>query len=140
MRLLYSVLTKVPKANTSQRKFLGHFIGLLLMLPGHATFRNLSRYSSYHEKTFARQFAKPFDFFALNKAAILAVVPAEHEQALVLDASFVAKSGKHTSLHLSPFVARQYWRRRRATLHRFRAHGVEDGAFESGIRRSLWIS
>ena len=74
----------------------GHLIGLLLMLPGHATFRNLSRYSSYHEKTFARQFARPFDFVALNKAAILTVVPVDHEQALALDASFIAKSGKQT--------------------------------------------
>jgi DDE superfamily endonuclease len=103
MRLLNSVLAKVPKSNTSQRKFLGHLIGLLLMLPGHATFRNLSRYSSYHEKTFARQFAKPFDFVALNKAAILAVVPAAHEQALALDASFVAKSGKQ------PYGLDRFW-------------------------------
>jgi hypothetical protein len=96
MRLLHSVLAKLPKSNTPRRKFLGHLIGLLLMFPGHATFRNLSRYSSYHEKTFARQFARPFDFVALNKAAILTVVPVDHEQALALDASFIAKSGKQT--------------------------------------------
>lgn len=56
----------------------------------------MSRYSSYHDKTFARQFATPFDFVALNKAAIWTVVPAEHEQALALAASFIAHSGKHT--------------------------------------------
>ena len=61
------------------------------------TFRNLSRYSSYHEKTFARWYARGFDFGALNKAAITAVVPPEHAQALVMDASFVPKSGKATS-------------------------------------------
>jgi hypothetical protein len=66
------------------------------MLPGHATFRNLSRYSSYHERTFARWYARDFDFVALNKVAITAVIPPEHEQALVLDASFVPKSGKKT--------------------------------------------
>jgi DDE superfamily endonuclease len=96
MRLLQSVLTMVPKTNKSQRTFVAHLVRLLLMLPGHATFRNFSRYSAYHEKTFARQFAKPFDFVALNKAAIVTVVPAEHEHALALDASFIAKSGKRT--------------------------------------------
>jgi len=66
------------------------------MFPGHATFRNLSRYSPYQEKTFARWYGKDFDFVSLNKAAIMEVVPAAHEQALVIDASFVPKSGKHT--------------------------------------------
>jgi len=69
---------------------------LLLMLPGHVTFRNLSRYSPYHERTFARHFASAVDFVGLNKAAIMRVVPPDHEQALVLDASFVPKSGTHT--------------------------------------------
>jgi len=66
------------------------------MLPGHVTFRNLSRYSPYHEKTFARHFATSVDFVALSKAAIMQVVPPDHEQVLVLDASFIPKSGKHT--------------------------------------------
>jgi hypothetical protein len=71
-------------------------LGLLLMLPGHATFRNLSRYSPYHERTFSRWYGRVFDWVSLNKSAITEVVPAEHEQALVMDASFVPKSGKHT--------------------------------------------
>jgi DDE superfamily endonuclease len=66
------------------------------MLPGHATFRNLSRYSPEHEKTFARWYARGFDCVSLNKAAITAVIPATHEQALVIDASVVPTSGKHT--------------------------------------------
>jgi hypothetical protein len=66
------------------------------MLPGHATCRNLSRYSAYHEKTFARWYARDFDFVSLNKAAILRVIPPAHQQALVIDASFVPKRGKQT--------------------------------------------
>ena len=66
------------------------------MLPGHATFRNLSRYSMYHERTFARWYARDFDFVSLNKAAIIHVIPPDHAQALVLDASFVPTSGKKT--------------------------------------------
>jgi hypothetical protein len=67
------------------------------MLPGHATFRNLSRYSVYHERTFARWDARDVDVVSLNKAAITQVMPPEHEQALVIDASFVPTSGKKTS-------------------------------------------
>jgi hypothetical protein len=66
------------------------------MLPGPVTFRHLSRYSPYHERTFARWYATGFDFLALNKAAIQEVVPSTDEQALVMDASFIPKSGKQT--------------------------------------------
>ena len=66
------------------------------MLPGQATFRNLSRYSTYHERSLARGYERPFDFVSLNKAAITQVVPPDHQQALVIDASFIAKSGTHT--------------------------------------------
>jgi hypothetical protein len=96
MPLFQSVLTRLSQTKKPQRKFLTHLLGLMLMLPGHATFRNLSRYSSYHERTFARWYARDVDFVSLNKAAITAVVPSEHEQALVMDASFVPKSGKKT--------------------------------------------
>ena len=96
MRLLHSVLATLPQTKKPQRKFIAHLLGLLLMLPGHATFRNLSRYSSYHERTFARWYDRPFDFVALNKAAITQVIPPDHQQALVIDATFIAKSGTHT--------------------------------------------
>jgi hypothetical protein len=64
------------------------------MLPGHGTFRNLSRYSPYQEKTFARWYARGLDFVALTTAAITEVVPAKQEQAFVMAASLVSKSGK----------------------------------------------
>ena len=94
MRLLQSVLSRLKQTKKPQYKFVTHLLGLLLMLPGHATFRNMSRYSPYHEKTFSRWYGSPFDWVSLNKAAITYVVPAEHEQAMVMDASFVPKSGQ----------------------------------------------
>jgi hypothetical protein len=42
--------------------------------------------------------------------------------------------------NFSQFVARQYGRKRWATPHGFRAHGVENDAFESGASRSLQIN
>jgi hypothetical protein len=96
VRLLQSVLSGLKQTKKPQRKFVTHLLGLMLMLPGHATFRNMSRYSPYHERTFARQYDTNFDWVALNKGAITKVVPSEHDQALVMDASFVSKSGKQT--------------------------------------------
>ena len=96
MRLLQSVLPTLPQTKKPQRKFIAHLLGLLLMLPGHATFRNLSRYGAYHERSFARWYDRHFDFVSLNKAAITQIIPPEHQQALVIDASFIPKSGTHT--------------------------------------------
>lgn len=97
MRLLQSLLPTLRQTQKPQHKFLTHLLGLLLRLPGHATFRNLSRSSAYHARTFARWYARDFDFVSLNKAAMTRVIPPDHEQALVIDASFVPKSGKKTS-------------------------------------------
>ena len=97
MRLLQSVLPTLRHPKKPPQKFVAHLLQLLRMLPGHATFRTLSRYSSYHERTLARWYARDFDFVSLNKAAITAVIPPGHAQALVIDASFVSKSGKKTS-------------------------------------------
>ena len=96
MRLLQSILPTLRHTQKPQQQFLAHLLGLLLMLPGHATFRNLSRYSAYHERTFARWYTRDFDFVSLNKAAIIRVISPTHQQALVIDASFVPKSGKKT--------------------------------------------
>jgi hypothetical protein len=96
MRLLQNVLYSLKKTKQPQCKFVTHLLGLMLMLPGHATFRNMSRYSPSHERTFSRWYARDFDWVSLNQAAITEAVPPEHDQALVMDASFVPKSGKHT--------------------------------------------
>ncbi len=103
MRLLQSVLTRLKQTKKPPHKFVTHLLGLLLMLPGHATFRHMSRYSPYHEKTFSRWYGSTFDGVSLNQAAITKVVPSEHEQALVMDASFVPKSGTH------PYGLDRFW-------------------------------
>ena len=96
MRLIESVLSNTVQANRWQRKFIELILELLLMAPGSATFRNLSRYSEYEEKTFSRSFGRPYGWVAFNVEAISQVLPSDHEQALVLDASFVKKSGRST--------------------------------------------
>ena len=96
MRLIESVLCRTVQANRWQRRFIVVVLELMLMVPGKATFRNLSRYSEYEEKTFSRGFGRSYDWVAFNHEAIAQVIPREHEQALVLDASFVKKSGRCT--------------------------------------------
>lgn len=96
MRLFESVLMRVQNPKKPQQQFLCHLMRLMLMLPGRMTFRNLSRYSPYHEKTFARWFTRDVDFVSLNRAAIVEVIPRSHEHVLAFDPSFVPKSGQHT--------------------------------------------
>jgi hypothetical protein len=103
MRLLHSVRSTPSQTKKPPRKFIAHLLGLLLMLPGHATFRHMSRYSALHEQTFARGYDRPFDWVSLNKAAITQGVPPEHEQALAIDARFIPKSGKH------PYGLDRFW-------------------------------
>lgn len=97
MRLLQSVLSSLNQTKKPQYKFGTPLLGLMLMLPGHATWRNMSRSSPSHERTFSRWYGRGVDWGSLHQAAIPAVVPPEPAPALGMDASFVSKSGKHTS-------------------------------------------
>ena len=100
MRLLQSVLATSPQTKKPQRKFIAHLLGLLLMLPG--CFPAMPRFAisaatvPITSAPFARWYDRHFDFVSLNKAAITQVIPPEHQQALVIDASFIPKSGTHT--------------------------------------------
>src|SRR5262245_33692504 len=71
VRLFESVLRCGQHPKKLPQKFLCHLRRLMLMLPGSMTFRHLSRYSPYHEKTFARWLARDVDFVSLNHAAIV---------------------------------------------------------------------
>ena len=96
MRLLESVLESAVKISRPHRQFLIHVLEVFWLFPGSATFRNLSRYSRYSEKSFSRWYDRELDFVSLNHRLIESQVPPNHEQALALDASFIAKSGKHS--------------------------------------------
>lgn len=78
MPLLESVLLNL-KWSQPFRSFPNELLLLLLMVPGRATFQNLSRSRAYVEKTLRRWFRRQVDWAGLNVAAIRAVVPADHE-------------------------------------------------------------
>ena len=81
-----------------QKKFFITLLTTILIARGKINFRNLSRYSHLCERTYTRQFDKPFRFMDFNRAIINESRDQDqaHGRILVLDASFVPKSGKKT--------------------------------------------
>ena len=87
-----------------QKKFLITLFTTILIARGKINFRNLSRYSHYSERTYTRQFDKPFNFMGFNRAIINECIDQDQDQdqdqasarILALDASFLPKSGKKT--------------------------------------------
>ena len=84
-------------SNKPQQKFIFALLMTLMSLVGKANFRNMSRFSSYHEKSFSRWYRRGFDFRSLNVALISQYcMQPEDEMIGVHDASFLRKSGKFT--------------------------------------------
>ena len=103
MELAEKILNRL-NISKPQKKFLITLFTTILIARGKINFRNLSRYSHYSERTYTRQFDNPFDFMALNRAIINESIDQDQDQdqdqasarILVLDASFIPKSGKKT--------------------------------------------
>lgn len=94
MTCVETILRKIPGTNKWQRDFIAALLALILALPGRMTFRNMSRYSNRHERTFARHFDKEFDWIAFNRALLEPVL--DGPMLVVTDCSFIEKSGKKT--------------------------------------------
>jgi len=84
MRLIESVVSKAVPAKCWRRRFIAVVLKLMLVVLGKATFRNLSRYSGYYEKSFSRGFGRAYNWTAFNQAAFMEVIPADHEQVLLM--------------------------------------------------------
>lgn len=97
--LMEEILERILKSlsNIPQQKFMyGLFMTLMSMI-GKANFRNMSRYSDFHEKTFSRWYRKCFDFRGLNVQLIQTYISRPSDQLIAVhDASYHKKSGKHT--------------------------------------------
>jgi len=90
-RILSQMSTSKP-----QLKFLLTLFSTIMILRGRMNYRNMSRYSVIHEKTFSRNFRKSFDFTDLNHRLILEIIPEKNRKMAAIDASYVPKSGKHS--------------------------------------------
>lgn len=92
--LTANILSKMPKIDKWQEKFIIHLFWLLIAIRGKVNFEQLGRYSSYNEGTFRNNFDKDFDFLTFNQSLIAEVC--EKELAIAFDPSFISKSGKKT--------------------------------------------
>ena len=93
--LTANILSKIPKIDKWQEKFIIHLFWLLISMRGRVNFQQLGRYSNYNESTFRNNFDKSFDFLSFNQKLIESVC--EKEIAIAFDPSFISKSGKQTA-------------------------------------------
>ena len=96
MPIIDTVLQKMSTVLKPQCTFLIVVLTTLMYLPGKANFRNLSRYSALHEKTYSRGFRRSFDFVEFNRLSLADIVARGSTLAIAIDASFIPKSGKCT--------------------------------------------
>lgn len=96
MTIVTATLKQLPELTKSRRQFFAALIATILAVRGRVNYRNLARYGSYCEHTYARHFAQPFPWLAYHAQVVREAVPATHRVLLAQDASFVRKSGKAT--------------------------------------------
>jgi len=96
MTIVHDILKQMPGLGQPQRKFLATLFFTILVLRGRVTFRNLSRYCDYSERTIARQFREPFDWPDFHQRVLMTALDPRSELVSAHDASFIPKSGKQT--------------------------------------------
>jgi hypothetical protein len=96
MDMITTIVQKMSSISTPQRKFLVTLLMTIQVLRGKMTFRNLSRYSDLHEKTYARHFQKAVDFADCNYLALTRYLSSNTTKIAAIDCTFVSKSGTQT--------------------------------------------
>ena len=92
---MFSIVSKIAN-NKPQGKFLIVLFSTILGLRGRVNFLNLSRYSTYCDRSFRRHFDKVFDFVALNLKLIQNITQPQSKLFIAVDCSYLPKSGKKT--------------------------------------------
>jgi hypothetical protein len=96
MTIVNNILKQMPAVGQPQRKFLETLFATILALRGRVTFRNLSRYCNYSERTMARQFRRVFDWPTFHQRVMQAALDPRSELLSAQDTSFIPKSGNQT--------------------------------------------
>jgi hypothetical protein len=96
MEIINTIMKQMSNISRPQQKFVFVLLSTLMLLRGRGNFRNLSRYGGLCEKTYSRQFRRPFDFVEFNRLGVSATIPRSHTQVGAIDCSFIDKSGNHT--------------------------------------------
>ena len=95
-KFVNKILEKIVGISKSQRKFILEVLKIRLIGHGKMNFRNMSRYSSYNEKTISRNHEQPFNFAEFNGHAVSEIITKDTRSVAAYDASFIKKSGKKT--------------------------------------------
>ena len=96
IKIINMILNKMLNICKPQQKFIVGLFSALLSARGKMNFRNMSRYSNFTEKTFARNYEKPFNFAEFNQQALTLILKPESRLVAAFDPSFIQKSGKQT--------------------------------------------
>ena len=94
LTIVKDILKQMPAVKQPQRKFLETLLVTILALRGRVTYRNLSRYCDYSERTIARQCKRKFEWAEFHQEVMKVTLGTESEVMAVQDASFIRKSGK----------------------------------------------
>ena len=96
MKLIDTILQKMSRMSTPQRKFLVTLVTTVQLLRGKMTCRNVSRSRDLHEKTSSRHVRQGVDFADVNHVALTTFLPATTTKIGAIDCTVVPKSGQQT--------------------------------------------
>ncbi len=96
MLLIDTISEKMSDIFKPQRKFIPVVLTVIMLMRGHVSFRNMSRYSSLCEKTFSGQFGNPSDSAGFNMIGTEMSVTPHTLMIAAPDCSFIPESGRHT--------------------------------------------
>jgi hypothetical protein len=71
MEIVTTILQPMSNVTRPQRKFMQVLLPLLICLRGRANFRNFSRYSNYHEKTFSHWYRRGVDLVEFKHLSLI---------------------------------------------------------------------
>ena len=95
-KIIGGILDKMTKICKPQKKFVAEVLSTILIGRGKLNFRNMSRYSTYSEKSFSRNYKKPFNFAEFNQHALSLVLKMKARLVAAFDPSYIKKSGTKT--------------------------------------------
>lgn len=89
-------LSAIPGIKKAFVNFLIETLMLFVLLPRKANFSQMGIYGNYCEKTFRKNFSKPFPWIDFNIELGKHLFQSSTRKAIAIDPSYISKSGKHT--------------------------------------------
>lgn len=89
-------LSAIPGIKKAFVNFLIETLMLFVLLPRKANFTQMEIYGNYSEKTFRKNFSKPFPWIDFNIELGRHLFQTSTRKAIAIDPCYISKSGKHT--------------------------------------------